>query len=487
MSTPRQCDEGDGTWVDWVYMNPNRLRALVQEATSKLESYQVVDVEVQTRFGDDAGTAELQKNASCRRAAAALRGWQGYHYFNEDFEVDQGGLLSVQIVGFSLSSCDIQSNSSSLRSMLSPSGQTPDPNFVTISQAASDRSLFQAISRIEEAYLLPMSDTCLLTRLGRRYTRCNLQVMQTWLSRYAMGYGTLCYGLPKRMCAEYDFDHLLRVFIRRVLCLSNGAYASGPLRHHFDVVLTGEYAVQKCLSDNIPSNDIDFFVRCRSMVPKIIGLYHEICMLPLRLRLTHVVTTAGSFHRAMLPVNESHTVTARDPQYICEHVQSILDEFLDDRPALSTDMAELLAKTVDCLPSTYSPRPYGILGSWSVHPTYSEEYIPFTLLTLNITLVSCPASVGEPMLSSQQDTRSLMDSSFCHFLWQGFDFKHCCVALTVRNDLHYEFHAAMNTFAVLSQKKLVLLPASFQDSVGNLAIHAQLMRIAQYAHRGFTW
>ena len=73
MSTPRQCDEGDGTWVDWVDIDPHRLRALVQEAILNLKPYEGVDAALGTDSEDGTYTAELRANALGRRAAAALR------------------------------------------------------------------------------------------------------------------------------------------------------------------------------------------------------------------------------------------------------------------------------------------------------------------------------------------------------------------------------------------------------------------------------
>ena len=517
MSTPRQCDEGDGTWVDWVDIDPHRLRALVQEAILNLKPYEGVDAALGTDSEDGTYTAELRANALGRRAAAALRGWQGYHHFHEDFEgveassvpiqvvgasltsLDvphfhedfegvEASSMPVQVVGASLTSLDVPCNSRRLSAAHTLAGQSYGLNLSTFSQTTIHRCLSAVFSGIEEAYLLSMSATCRLTCLGRLYTRCNSQVMQMWLSRYTSRCCTLLEQIPKRLCDEYDAEHLLRLFLKRALSLSKGAYGSGPLRHHFDVVLTGGYAVHKFLSDNFPPGDIDLFVRCRSMVPKLIGLYIEYCILPFHLRLSQ--TIGGSFDCSIPASGVPEFDRVNQPRDIRRDLQHELNEYLRESPHFSSDVVETLATSVDHLPRICAGRSYSIRGTWRVRATRTgtmRGYIPSALQTLNIILVSCPASVGEPCPSSQRVPRSLYECSFRDFLWRDFDFRHCCVSMTVKNDLHYEYVAAMGAFNALNQKKLFLSSAAFQDSEGNLAIRPQLKRITKYAERGFTW
>ena len=78
--------EGNGTWVDWVIDNPERLKNMYMRAVEMLEQRWITAVPDPTDSDDSIETRYLRQLAHKNKVIAGLGNWHGYQSYCGDFE-----------------------------------------------------------------------------------------------------------------------------------------------------------------------------------------------------------------------------------------------------------------------------------------------------------------------------------------------------------------------------------------------------------------
>ena len=71
------------------------------------------------------------------------------------------------------------------------------------------------------------------------------------------------------------------------------------------------------------------------------------------------------------------------------------------------------------------------------------------------------------------------------FIVEDFDLYHCSIALTVTQELNFDFDASEETKVLLKEKVLRLTPVAFGTTLWSVT--TQMGRIAKYLQRGYKW
>ena len=116
-----------------------------------------------------------------------------------------------------------------------------------------------------------------------------------------------------------------------------------------------------------------------------------------------------------------------------------------------------------------------MIMSWRLQPKGTS------LLAMNSLAIMTPINIIQ--IEPANGAQPLFD--FSSFICSGFDFQHCAISLHISENLVYGFRGSKSAFRALRNKKLVLQNGVFAYS--RFGIRAQMMRVAKYARRGFSW
>ena len=134
-------------------------------------------------------------------------------------------------------------------------------------------------------------------------------------------------------------------------------------------------------------------------------------------------------------------------------------------------LEDFFAEAKKHLPHSLTPRPFRISATWKL--TSKAERTHRSLRPINIIVL--------------EDLEEFAYGAFSKTVSAGFDLKHCRLALQVEDDLRFSFHAEAGDRACAEQRKLVLLPPSFQERTEKKSVEKQLERLHKYFLRGFTF
>ena len=78
----------DGTWVDWVAVDPDRIKRLMTAAVNKLEVYAGIPTKFGTDSEDGESTFLIRQTATKKKTQAGLSGWLAEADYFQDSHSD---------------------------------------------------------------------------------------------------------------------------------------------------------------------------------------------------------------------------------------------------------------------------------------------------------------------------------------------------------------------------------------------------------------
>ena len=298
--------------------------------------------------------------------------------------------------------------------------------------------------------------------------RCDRLQFERWMRAHEGGRYSLFFPLPV-LCDMYHIAHVQRSFLRVALCLADSVPLKDARRLKYDVVCAGSFPANHFCGQPQFADDIDVFVRGRAMARRITILYSKMVAVPLRGALI-----MKKFKVCPARINPpSCDISAASVQQVWKRdLFSVLSEM--PIGMFHDSSARIAADALTNLPSQFKSKPYTVLEMQKLvlHSSLDRNHLG-TIRPLNIIIVDQGAS-GNTLC-------------FRDLIFDGFDMKHCCVSLSVRDNLLFDYHCAEEAKSLLSKRKLVLTPSSFRDCFQRLAVKAQCERIYKYAMQGFKW
>ena len=492
----------DGTWVDWVAVDPDRIKRLMTAAANKLQVYAGIPTKFGTDSEDGESTFLLRQNVTKKKTQAGLSGWLRDADYFKDFDNDSSSeaVTLPSCVGFaalpsgsSLSDEDSNGMAVPAFSMHVCAARAPSCVF-------NQRFAFSlALKKCHDTYLLCEKHLNLIQRLSscHRRPRSSISFLEEWLQRneggiLALHNNTSIFYLVQRndggilalhkntsiLYREYHAAHLQRIFLRSVLLLRDRnsllSKPPTPLERKREVACVGSFPLHHMLGDPHYARDIDLWVQSEAVAYKVWNLYHQIVISALGGSLTVLDGCTSAFGDNTIPGSRVNTSLYAIKAYWNIGSQLYLDSQLSPGCSLNTTdkaLEDFFAEAKNNLPHSLIPRSYRISATWTL--TSKAEHTYQSLRPINIIVL--------------KDLGDFAYGDFSKMVSAGFDLKHCRLALQVEEDLRYSFHAEDDDRACAEQRKLVLLSSSFKECTEKRSVEKELGRLHKYFLRGFTF
>ena len=349
----------------------------------------------------------------------------------------------------------------------------------------ADRALTRVFNWCEETYLLEEKHLNLLQRLSSRYRRevSSIIFLKNWLSQNEGGGMNLVHNVSD-LHFEYHAAHLQRIFLHAVLHLRDTEglldKPPTPFERKSEVACVGSFPLHHLLGDPHHASDIDLWVQSNAAMYRILHLYHQI-----------VVTSIGGslLVEQVCPSSYADSPTSTGTETLPgPWIETSLDAIWENwdlhfsrlfgcsadfciGSADDEDLKHFFVQAKNHLPQFLTPRPFRVSGSWRLKAEAADKYE--SLRSINIILLD--------------QLEDFPYGAFHETVSAGFDLMHCRLALKVKSNLSFSFHAAAGIRECALRRKLVLMPTSFQQRCLKKSVEKQFKRLYKYYLRGFDW